>query len=41
MIEQGIISKSKPPYWSPIWIVPKKSDAPEKPKFSGRLQKLK
>jgi len=33
MIEQGIVRKSKSPYCSPIWIVPKKSDASGKPKF--------
>lgn len=33
MIEQKIIWKSKSPYCSPIWIVPKKSDAAGKPKF--------
>jgi len=27
MIKLGIIQKSKSPYCSPIWIVPKKSDA--------------
>jgi len=33
MIEQKIIWKSKSPYCSPIWIVPKKSDDSGKPKF--------
>jgi len=33
MIEQVIIRKSKSPYCSPIWIVPKKSDASGKSKF--------
>ncbi|KAH8237153.1 hypothetical protein KR038_005529, partial [Drosophila bunnanda] len=33
MIEQGIIRKSKSPYCSPIWVVPKKADASGKPKF--------
>lgn len=33
MIEQGIIKKSKSPYCSPIWIVPKKMDASGKQKF--------
>jgi len=33
MIEQKIIRKSKSPYCSPIWIVPKKIDASGKPKF--------
>jgi len=33
MIEQEIIRKSKSPYCSPIWIVPKKSDASSKMKF--------
>jgi len=37
MIEQGIIRKSKSPYCSPIWMVPKKSDASGKPKFSHLL----
>lgn len=33
MIKQGIIRKSKSPYCSPIWIVPKKSDASGIKKF--------
>lgn len=33
MIEQGIIRKSKSPYCSPIWIVPKKPDASNKQKY--------
>lgn len=33
IIEQGIIRKSNSPYCSPIWIVPKKSDASGKAKF--------
>jgi len=33
IIEQRTIRKLKSPYCSPIWIVPKKSDASGKPKF--------
>lgn len=33
MLQQNIIQKSKSPYCSPIWIVPKKSDASGKQKY--------